>query len=284
MQSTSGIEETRAVIGEWKGQGLSIGLVPTMGFLHEGHLSLIKKSVEQNRKTVVSVFVNPLQFGPNEDYNSYPRDMERDKRRLADCGADLVFAPAPEDMYASPHLVYVDVEGLGKGLCGAERPGHFKGVCTVVSKLFNIIKPDRAYFGRKDAQQLAIIKKVVRDLNFDLTVVPCPIVREADGLAMSSRNTYLSGEERRAALVISRSLSGARRAMENGERDAARIRQMITDEISGEPLARIGYVEVVDAVSLKPVDRIENAVLTAVAVRIGKTRLIDNFTFPEVGE
>ncbi|MFZ5975433.1 MAG: pantoate--beta-alanine ligase [Bacillota bacterium] len=284
MRCISKIDETRQVIRQWKAQDLSIGLVPTMGYLHEGHMSLIEKSAEENDRTVVSIFVNPIQFGPNEDYNSYPRDMERDLVICGGLGAGLVFAPTPEDMYIPPHLVHVDVDELGDVLCGAQRPGHFRGVCTVVAKLFNIIQPDRAYFGQKDAQQLAIIKKMVQDLNFGLEIVPCPIVREKDGLAMSSRNAYLSAEERQAALVISKSLFCAKQAMQDGERDAAAIKRMITDGIKAEPLAQIGYVEVVDAVTLQPVEKIEQAVLTAVAVKIGRTRLIDNFTFPEDGQ
>ena len=281
MRRTDSIEETRGVVRYWREHGHSVGLVPTMGFLHEGHVSLIRRARADNEKVAVSIFVNPTQFGPGEDYESYPRDLERDLSVLSEENVDLVFIPSPEQMYAKEHLVYVDVESLGDVLCGAQRPGHFRGVCTVVAKLFNIFRPDRAYFGQKDAQQLTIIRQMARDLNFGVEIVRCPIVREPDGLALSSRNAYLSEKERKAALVIPRSLSLARNALENGERDAGRIRIIIAGEIEKEPLACIGYVEVVDASSLRPVERIERPVLAAVAVKIGPARLIDNFMYPE---
>jgi pantoate--beta-alanine ligase len=281
MRRTDSIEETRGVVRYWREHGHSVGLVPTMGFLHEGHVSLIRRARADNEKVAVSIFVNPTQFGPGEDYESYPRDLERDLSALSEENVDLVFIPSPEQMYAKEHLVYVDVESLGDVLCGAQRPGHFRGVCTVVAKLFNIFRPDRAYFGQKDAQQLTIIRQMARDLNFGVEIVRCPIVREPDGLALSSRNAYLSEKERKAALVIPRSLSLARNALENGERDAGRIRRIIAGEIEKEPLACIGYVEVVDASSLRPVERIERPVLAAVAVKIGPARLIDNFMYPE---
>jgi len=281
MRRTDSIEETRGVVRYWREHGHSVGLVPTMGFLHEGHVSLIRRARADNEKVAVSIFVNPTQFGPGEDYESYPRDLERDLSVLSEENVDLVFIPSPEQMYAKEHLVYVDVESLGDVLCGAQRPGHFRGVCTVVAKLFNIFRPDRAYFGQKDAQQLTIIRQMARDLNFGVEIVRCPIVREPDGLALSSRNAYLSEKERKAALVIPRSLSLARNALENGERDAGRIRIIIAGEIEKEPLACIGYVEVVDASSLRPVERIDRPVLAAVAVKIGPARLIDNFMYPE---
>ena len=281
MRRTDSIEETRGVVRYWREHGHSVGLVPTMGFLHEGHVSLIRRARADNEKVAVSIFVNPTQFGPGEDYESYPRDLERDLSALSEENVDLVFIPSPEQMYAKEHLVYVDVESLGDVLCGAQRPGHFRGVCTVVAKLFNIFRPDRAYFGQKDAQQFTIIRQMARDLNFGVEIVRCPIVREPDGLALSSRNAYLSEKERKAALVIPRSLSLARNALENGERDAGRIRRIIAGEIEKEPLACIGYVEVVDASSLRPVERIERPVLAAVAVKIGPARLIDNFMYPE---
>lgn len=281
MRRTDSIEETRGVVRYWREHGHSVGLVPTMGFLHEGHVSLIRRARAGNEKVAVSIFVNPTQFGPGEDYESYPRDLERDLSVLSEENVDLVFIPSPEQMYSKEHFVYVDVESLGDVLCGAQRPGHFRGVCTVVAKLFNIFRPDRAYFGQKDAQQLTIIRQMARDLNFGVEIVRCPIVREPDGLALSSRNAYLSEKERKAALVIPRSLSLARNALENGERDAGRIRIIIAGEIEKEPLACIGYVEVVDASSLRPVERIDRPVLAAVAVKIGPARLIDNFMYPE---
>ena len=276
------ISEIRGIIKAWKDKGFSIGLVPTMGFLHDGHLSLIQRARKQNDKVVVSVFVNPTQFGPNEDFDAYPRDIKKDLQRCESAGVDVVFAPAVADMYPSENKVYIDVEELGNGLCGAARPGHFRGVCTVVAKLFNIVKPDRAYFGEKDAQQLAIIKRMVYDLNFDVEIISCPIVREPDGLAMSSRNAYLSQQERAAALILSRALGEAKQLLLSGERDSRAAKQLMTDMISNEPLARIDYIEIVDAMSLVPVEIIKQPVLVALAVYIGKTRLIDNFTFTEV--
>ena len=206
MQIVSTVDAVREQVKKWREEGLSVGLVPTMGYLHEGHKSLIDKAVEQNDRVVVSVFVNPIQFGPNEDLATYPRDLDRDSALCENAGADLIFHPEKEDMYFDDFCTYVDMEGLTKGLCGKTRPTHFRGVCTVVSKLFNIVKPDRAYFGQKDAQQLAVIRRMVRDLNFDLESVGCPIIREEDGLAKSSRNTYLSPEERKAAVILHKGL------------------------------------------------------------------------------
>ena len=271
------IEEVRAQVKAWRAEGLTVGLVPTMGYLHEGHQSLIARSVAENDRTVVSDFVNPIQFGPTEDLATYPRDIERDAALCESTGANLIFHPEADEMYAPDFCTYVDMDHLTKGLCGKTRPIHFRGVCTVVSKLFHIVQPDRAYFGQKDAQQLAVIRRMVRDLNMPLTIVGCPIIREEDGLAKSSRNTYLSAEERKAALCLSRGLNKGKAAVEAGETDAEKVKAIITAEIEAEPLSRIDYVEIVDWNNLEPVSSTEGAILAAVAVYIGKTRLIDNF-------
>lgn len=271
------IEETQAQIKLWKSQGLSVGLVPTMGYLHEGHQSLIKKAVEENDKVVVSVFVNPIQFAPNEDLETYPRDIEKDTALCNETGADLIFNPSPEEMYPAGFSTHINMDNLTKELCGKTRPTHFGGVCTVVGKLFNIVKPDRAYFGQKDAQQLAIIKQMVRDLNFDLEIIGCPIIREADGLAKSSRNTYLSSNERQAALVLSRAIELGKTMVQNGERDAFAITKAMMELIQKEKLAKIDYVSVVNALTIEPIEILQGEVLVAIAVYIGKTRLIDNF-------
>lgn len=271
------IEEVRAQVKAWRAEGLTVGLVPTMGYLHEGHQSLIARSVAENDRTVVSDFVNPIQFGPTEDLATYPRDIERDAALCESTGANLIFHPEADEMYAPDFCTYVDMDHLTKGLCGKTRPIHFRGVCTVVSKLFHIVQPDRAYFGQKDAQQLAVIRRMVRDLNMPLTIVGCPIIREEDGLAKSSRNTYLSAEERKAALCLSRGLNKGKVAVEAGETDAEKVKAIITAEIEAEPLSRIDYVEIVDWNNLEPVSSTEGSILAAVAVYIGKTRLIDNF-------
>jgi pantoate--beta-alanine ligase len=271
--------EIRNIVKEWKKQGLTVGLVPTMGYLHEGHQSLIKAAAEQNDRVVVSVFVNPIQFGANEDLATYPRDLDMDKKKSKEAGAHVIFNPEVEEMYPEEILTYVNVEKLDRGLCGAKREGHFRGVCTVVSKLFNIVKADRAYFGKKDAQQLAIIKKMVKDLNFDIEVIACDIVREEDGLAKSSRNTYLSTEERKSALVLSNTLKLMEAKLKAGEKDAKALVEFAIDKIEEEKLAKVDYIEVVDAKSLGKVEQVENDVLIAMAVFIGKTRLIDNLTF-----
>nr|WP_312291817.1 pantoate--beta-alanine ligase [Clostridium chromiireducens] len=273
------IKELRSTIKSWKREGLSVGFVPTMGALHEGHQSLIKRAVEENDKVVVSVFVNPTQFGPNEDFDSYPRDINKDLEICLSAGANVVFNPEPSEMYYGDKSTSVSVSKLTDVLCGAKRPGHFDGVCLVVSKLLNIVTPDKAYFGEKDAQQVAVIKRMVRDLNIDVEIVACPIIREEDGLAKSSRNTYLSAEERKAALVLSRSLEIAKDTLKNGERDAKKIKEFILNELNKEPLAKIDYVEIIDSDSLASVDIIERNILIPIAVFIGKTRLIDNFTF-----
>ena len=277
MQVTKTVEETRKQIKQWKKEGKTIGLVPTMGFLHEGHASLIRKCREQNDIVVVSDFVNPTQFGPNEDLEAYPRDFERDSKLCESLGADLIFAPSPEDMYHDPHA-FVSIDTLSETLCGKTRPIHFKGVCTVVTKLFHIVAPDRAYFGEKDAQQLAIIRKMVKDLNFDIEIVGCPIVREEDGLAKSSRNTYLNDKERQAALCLSRAVKTGKEVIYTGA-DAKEVLNSTKAIIEAEPLARIDYVMMVDALTMQPIEKADRDVLVAMAVYIGKTRLIDNFSY-----
>lgn len=276
MQIVKTIDEVRSAVKQWKKEGLSVGLVPTMGFLHEGHKSLIERAVKENDRVVVSDFVNPTQFGPTEDLASYPRDLDRDAKLCEDAGAALLFNPEPEEMYFDDRTTSVNMEGLTKELCGKSRPIHFSGVCTVVSKLFNIVTPDKAYFGQKDAQQLAVIKRMVRDLNFDIEIVGCPIIREEDGLAKSSRNTYLSEEERKAAVILNQSLKIGKEMMENGETDAKKVKDAIVKNLSTEPLAKIDYVEIVDFNTIEPIEVIKKPVLTAIAVYIGKTRLIDN--------
>ena len=278
MKIVSTIEEVRAQVKEWKKEGQSIGFVPTMGYLHEGHMSLIDAAGE-NDKVVVSIFVNPMQFGPTEDLASYPRDLEHDAKLCEEHGVDLIFHPTPEEMYGDQFYSYVDMDVLTKELCGLSRPVHFRGVCTVVTKLFNIVTPDRAYFGQKDAQQLAVIKRMVKDLNMPLTFTGCPIIREADGLAKSSRNTYLSIEEREAALVLSRSIFLGKEMVEKGERDCKKILDAMTAEIEKEPLAKIDYVKIVDLDTMQQVEKIDRGILAAIAVYIGKTRLIDNFMY-----
>ena len=277
MKIVETIAEVREQVKQWRKEGLTVGLVPTMGYLHEGHKSLIDRAVAENDRVVVSVFVNPMQFGPSEDLESYPRDMDRDAALCEKAGASLIFHPDPSEMYHKDFSSFVDMTTLTGGLCGKTRPIHFRGVCTVVSKLFNIVVPDKAYFGQKDAQQLAVIRHMVSDLNYGIEIVGCPIIREEDGLAKSSRNTYLSAQEREAALILSKSLAKGKEALKAGEVDAAKIRQIILDEIATEPLAKVDYVEVVDWNTLEPVETVKEPVLVAMAVYIGKTRLIDNF-------
>ena len=265
------ISDVRRAVKAWRKEGLTIGLVPTMGYLHEGHASLVKAAKASCDRVVVSVFVNPTQFGPNEDLESYPRDFEHDCTLLEGLGTDLVFHPDPAELYFPDAATWVEVPALAKNLCAKTRPTHFRGVCTVVSKLFHIAAPDKAFFGQKDAQQLAVIRRMVRDLNFDLEIVGCP------GLAKSSRNTYLNPKERQAALILNRSLKKGEALIEAGETDTGRLLAVIKESISTEPLATLDYTEAVDADSMKPVATVEGNVLFAIAVYIGKTRLIDNF-------
>ena len=277
MQIATTINEVRANVKAWKKEGLSVGFVPTMGYLHEGHGSLISRARKENDKLVVSIFVNPVQFGAGEDLESYPRDLDKDSAYCESLGADLIFHPEPEEMYTEGFCSYVDMSVLTEELCGLSRPVHFRGVCTVVNKLFNIVQPDRAYFGQKDAQQLAIIKRMVQDLNMDLEIIGCPIVREEDGLAKSSRNTYLSEEERQAALVLSRAVKLGQELVAGGETDAKKIVSEMRALIEKEPLARIDYVKAVDGLTMQQIDTVKKPMLVALAVYIGKTRLIDNF-------
>ena len=273
------VEDVKSQVRQWKKEGLTVGLVPTMGYLHEGHESLIKRAVAENDRVVVSVFLNPTQFAPNEDLASYPRDFEADTKLCEGAGAALVFHPEPSEMYAEDACTFVDMTAVTKELCGKSRPIHFRGVCTVVNKLMNISMADRAYFGQKDAQQLAVIRRMVRDLNMNVEVVGCPIIREADGLAKSSRNTYLSEEERKAGLVLSQAVKLGQKLVAEGERSAAAVTGAMSELISAEPLAKIDYVSMVSWDSIEPVETIEGPVLVAMAVYIGKTRLIDNFIY-----
>jgi pantoate--beta-alanine ligase len=263
----------RALPGTW-------GFVPTMGYLHEGHLSLVRRARAENDRVAVSIFVNPTQFGPHEDYARYPRDLERDLRLLEPLGVDLVFVPSVEEMYPPGFQTWVIVEEVSRPLEGASRPGHFRGVATVVAKLFNILQPDRAYFGQKDAQQTVVIRRMVQDLNIPVEIVICPTVREPDGLAMSSRNTYLNPEERRAATALFRALQAAKARYEAGERDAERLREAMREVIRAEPLARIDYVSVAHPETLQELERVEGPALLSLAVYIGTTRLIDNLMLP----
>ena len=273
------VEDVKSQVRQWKKEGLTVGLVPTMGYLHEGHESLIKRAVAENDRVVVSVFLNPTQFAPNEDLASYPRDFEADTKLCEGAGAALVFHPEPSEMYAEDACTFVDMTAVTKELCGKSRPIHFRGVCTVVNKLMNISMADRAYFGQKDAQQLAVIRRMVRDLNMNVEVVGCPIIREPDGLAKSSRNTYLSEEERKAGLVLSQAVKLGQKLVAEGEKSAAAVTGAMSELISAEPLAKIDYVSMVSWDSIEPVETIEAPVLVAMAVYIGKTRLIDNFIY-----
>lgn len=273
------VEDVKSQVRQWKKEGLTVGLVPTMGYLHEGHESLVKRAVAENDRVVVSVFLNPTQFAPNEDLASYPRDFEADTKLCEGAGAALVFHPEPSEMYAEDACTFVDMTAVTKELCGKSRPIHFRGVCTVVNKLMNISMADRAYFGQKDAQQLAVIRRMVRDLNMNVEVVGCPIIREPDGLAKSSRNTYLSEEERKAGLVLSQAVKLGQKLVAEGEKSAAAVTGAMSELISAEPLAKIDYVSMVSWNSIEPVETIEGPVLVAMAVYIGKTRLIDNFIY-----
>lgn len=277
MKIVKTVSEIREIIKEWRKAGYSVGLVPTMGYLHAGHGSLIKQSVKNNDKTVVSVFVNPTQFGPNEDLEKYPRDIKRDSELVQSLGGDIIFNPEPEEMYKKNNATTVKVEGLSQKLCGVTRPIHFAGVCQVVSKLFNIVTPDNAYFGLKDFQQYVIINKMVEDLNFPVKINPCAIVREESGLALSSRNVYLTDEERKSALSLNQSLRYAKSLISSGEKRASFIIDEITKIINNVPYSKIDYVKIVDIDTLDDIDTVENRYAVLLAVYIGKTRLIDNF-------
>jgi pantoate--beta-alanine ligase len=282
MVIVTGIAEVRALVRRARQEGKTVGLVPTMGFLHEGHLTLMRTARAAHGLVIASIFVNPLQFGPSEDYAVYPRDLDRDAGLAASAGVDVIFAPAVEEMYPQGPanvLTTVEVRDITEWLCGAQRPGHFRGVATVVAKLFNIVKPDVAYFGEKDAQQVVVVKRMAADLSMDVAIATVPIVREADGLALSSRNVFLNPAERQAALVLSRALKLARERLEGGERNAAAIRKVMGELIGGEPLAASDYISVCDPVTLRELEEIEGPALVALAVRIGKTRLIDNMTW-----
>ncbi|SDC84828.1 MULTISPECIES: pantoate--beta-alanine ligase [unclassified Candidatus Frackibacter] len=276
MKIIKEIYKIREFIKEERAKGKEIGFVPTMGYLHKGHLALMETAKEENDIVVTSIFVNPTQFGPDEDYDEYPRDLKRDTELAAEVGVDLIFAPQPEEIYLSGAATTVSVEGLTDHLCGAHRPGHFDGVCTIVTKLFNIVNPNRAYFGQKDAQQVLVVKRMVKDLNFDIEIVTVPIIREDDGLAISSRNKYLDKEEREAALVLFKALELADDLINAGLRDANVIKEKLVEKIEAEPLAEIDYVGIVGQERLETLNRIEGKVLIALAVYIGETRLIDN--------
>ncbi|MCD6267950.1 MAG: pantoate--beta-alanine ligase [Thermotogaceae bacterium] len=270
------VKDMKKLSEKYLKENKTIGFVPTMGFLHEGHLSLVRRAREENDIVVVSIFVNPTQFGPNEDYESYPRDFERDVKLLKELNVDVVFYPSVEEMYPKDFSTYVDETKLSRYLCGKSRPGHFRGVCTIVTKLFNIVRPTRAYFGQKDAQQFRVIKRMVRDLNMDVELVECPIVREHDGLAMSSRNIYLSGDERAQALALYNSLKLAENLIKSGERDAEVVKNAMKEFLSRYDKVKIDYVEIVDEETLEPVKHIEGKVIVAIACWVGKARLIDN--------
>jgi pantoate--beta-alanine ligase len=270
------IRDVQAMLGEVRARGVSVGLVPTMGALHEGHLSLIRRARSENGLVVVSIFVNPAQFGPREDLRSYPRDLERDLTLAEAAGADLVFSPTVGEMYPEGYCTWVEVEGLTAGLCGASRPEHFRGVCTVVAKLLTICRPERAYLGRKDAQQLAVIQRMVRDLDLGVDIVPCDTVRESDGLAMSSRNARLTAEERAQSTVLYRALRDAEESIRRGERDATALKGAIRAVLAEAGLGKIDYVEIVQLADLSPVTTVSGECLVAVAMWFGGTRLIDN--------
>ncbi|SHE85342.1 pantothenate synthetase [Marinitoga hydrogenitolerans DSM 16785] len=276
MELIENINKMKEIRNKLIKEGKSIGFVPTMGYLHKGHLSLVEQARKDNDIVVVSIFVNPTQFGPNEDFDRYPRDLNRDMDLLKPFNVDYIFHPLVEEMYARDYSTYVEEVKLTKVLCGKSRPGHFKGVTTIVSKLFNIVRPTRAYFGQKDAQQFRVLRKMVDDLNMDVEMVEMPIIREKDGLAMSSRNIYLNNEERLQALALNKSLKRAKELFENGERDVNKIKNEMKKIFDENPLVKIDYIEIVDEYSLENVEKIEGKVLVAVAAFVGKARLIDN--------
>lgn len=275
-QCLTAVAAVRAVVRAARSAGRTVGLVPTMGALHAGHLSLIRRARAENELVLVSVFVNPTQFDDRRDLEAYPRDLKEDCRLAGEAGADVIFSPPVEEMYPEDFSTWVEVKGLTDRLCGASRPGHFRGVCTVVTKLLSICAPDRAYFGEKDYQQLAVIKRMVRDLNLPVEIVACPTVREPDGLALSSRNIRLTADEREQAPVLFRALRAARLAVARGERKGPALARLVSETIRSQPLAQLDYVEVVDAESLEPLAELSGRCLIAVAVRFGETRLIDN--------
>ncbi|ADD68200.1 pantoate/beta-alanine ligase [Denitrovibrio acetiphilus DSM 12809] len=279
MKILNTVNDVKTAIKELQKAGRKVGLVPTMGFLHAGHMSLVKKSVADNDFTVVSVFVNPTQFGPNEDLEAYPRDFENDTKLLTDAGADLIFSPSPEEMYPEGFSTKVSVSGITNALCGLSRPVHFDGVATVVTKLFNIVNPDRAYFGSKDYQQLQVIRRMVKDLNMSVEVIGMPIIRESDGLAMSSRNIYLKPEERTSALSLSKSFGLIQKLLDNGERDARVLRQKVVDYINSHSSAHVDYVEIIHPEKLNSLETVNGDIVAALAVKIGRARLIDNKLF-----
>jgi pantoate--beta-alanine ligase len=276
MKIVEASQELRQQIAGWKSTGAMLGFVPTMGALHEGHLALVRRASELADKVVVSVFVNPTQFGPNEDFDKYPRDPTRDAESLQPAGCDLLFLPEVATIYPEGHCTYVDVEGVSNGFEGDHRPGHFRGVATVVSQLFNLVQPDVAVFGEKDAQQLAVVRRLVRDLHLPVEIEALATVREEDGLALSSRNAYLSTEDRQAATVLYRALSAAREAIVNGERSAASVRAILAKELAAESRLIVDYADVVDAESFKPVEYLGGRIVIPVAGRLGATRLLDN--------
>jgi pantoate--beta-alanine ligase len=281
LETIHTVEWMKQVARQARQEGRLVGLVPTMGALHEGHLSLVRRAVAECRPVIVSIFVNPAQFGPREDFEQYPRRMETDRKLLEQAGVEYVFAPESREMYPEGFHTWVNVEGLSERLEGRIRPGHFRGVATVVLKLLEIVRPHKAFFGRKDAQQAQLIRRMARDLHLDSEIVVCPIVREPDGLALSSRNAYLTPEQRRAATVLHRALDGARRAIERGERDAVRLAAGMREVIRSEPLAQLDYAELVDEEILEPVTRLRGACLALVAARFGGTRLLDNLLVEE---
>lgn len=276
MLITNRIEEVRSFIKEKKKEGLTVGFVPTMGYLHEGHSSLLKESINNNDITILSIYVNPTQFGPNEDLSSYPRDLDKDCQIALNEGVDLVFTPSDDSLYPDNYKTYVYVEGLTNTLCGRSRPTHFKGVTTIVSKLFNIVAPDNAYFGQKDAQQYFVLKRMATDMNMDINLKSCPIIREKDGLAKSSRNVYLTENERQQATILNKSLDEAVQGIKEGERITGEIIKGIRSTINSQNLADIDYVEIVDTQTMQQINVIKDQVLIAIAVKFGNTRLIDN--------
>lgn len=276
METIETVEQMATLAREWQKQGKKVGLVPTMGYLHQGHLSLAKTARTDCDIVVMSIFVNPTQFGPNEDYASYPRDLLHDQELAAGAGVDYIFAPQPGEMYPNGYSTFVNVDGVTESLCGAKRPGHFRGVATVISKLFHIIQPARAYFGQKDGQQVAVLRRMVKDLNIPVELIAVPIVREADGLALSSRNVYLTPEQRQQAVVLSQGLAKAKALFTAGQRQAAVLLQVVTEQIQTASLAKIDYVQLVDGETMTPISQVEKTAMLAVAVYFGNTRLIDN--------